>query len=80
MSPRASQKTEKRPSFYTNPIAPNSGPQNGQITIEMETIQEGAEPTAYEEPEDEVQEVKIYSNYIKSHYKGTRNKKTKRRK
>lgn len=57
LSPRASQKTEKRPSFYTNPIAPNSGPQNGQITIEMETIQEGAEPTAYEEPEDEVQEV-----------------------
>lgn len=59
MKPKSSQKKEKkRPSFYTNPLAPHSQPQNGQITIAMETIQERSEPGTYEEPEDEVQEVR----------------------
>jgi len=58
LSPRPSQKSEKkRPSFYTNPVAPHSQPQNGNVTIVMETITERSEPGTYEEPEDEVQEV-----------------------
>ena len=61
LSPRPSQKTEKkRPSFYTNPIAPHSQPQNGQVTIVMEELPSIPEQDApYEEPEDEVQEVRV---------------------
>ena len=59
LSPRPSKKTEnKRPSFYTNPVAPHSTKNDGQVVIAMEELQEGAAPGGdYEEPEDEVQEV-----------------------
>ena len=59
LHPRPSKKSErKRPSFYTNPIAPHSSIRSGQVIIAMEELQDGAVPEGdYEEPEDEVQEV-----------------------
>ena len=59
LHPRSSKKSErKRPSFYTNPIAPHSSIRSGQVIIAMEELQDGAVPEGdYEEPEDEVQEV-----------------------
>ncbi|XP_073229209.1 uncharacterized protein [Porites lutea] len=59
LHPRPSRKSEKkRPSFYTNPIAPHSSIRSGQVIIALEELQDGAVPEGnYEEPEDEVQEV-----------------------
>ena len=52
------KRENKRPSFYTNPIAPHSSIRSGQVIIAMEELPDGAVPDgSYEEPEDEVQEV-----------------------
>lgn len=51
-------KAEKSTSLYTNPFTPQSKSQrNGTLTIEMADIMETQEDGAYEEAEDEVQEV-----------------------
>ena len=59
LKPRPSKTEKKQPSFYTNPRAPkNQAQQNGTMTIVMTDITEAYENENYEEPEDEVQEVK----------------------
>lgn len=57
LKPRPTR-TGKNPSLYTNPFSPQSKSQrNGTLTIEMADIMETQEDGAYEEAEDEVQEV-----------------------
>lgn len=63
LKPRPSKTEKKQPSFYTNPRAPKSQPQNGTMTIVMTDMMESRDNEAYEEPEDEVQEVRVYAGF-----------------
>ena len=63
LKPRPSKAEKKQPSFYTNPRAPKSQPQNGTMTIVMTDIMESHDNETYEEPEDEVQEVPIHAGF-----------------
>jgi len=57
LKPRPSKTEKGHTSFYTNPRAPKSQPQNGTMTIVMTDITRPRDNETYEEPEDEVQEV-----------------------
>lgn len=63
MKPRPSKTEKQQPSFYTNPRAPKSQPQNGTMTIVMTDIMGSQENEAYEEAEDEVQEVRVHARF-----------------
>ena len=59
LRPKVSKSFERtRPSSFINPMSQESKPQNGQVNIAMETMGEEFGTGEYEEPEDEVQEVR----------------------
>jgi len=61
LKPRPSKTEKRHTSFYTNPRAPKSQPQNGTMTIVMTDITKPRDNETYEEPEDEVQEVRVHA-------------------